>query len=114
MAGIGERILIQKLCSMSVTEVGIATRQFPRRILARDWIVSAMSASGRTVPLVEGRKRAHRAPAPFRIDWISRQAGILDLEQTGAYNGDGYLTWSSFRRNKSESGAPACALTERC
>jgi hypothetical protein len=85
MAGIGERILIQKLCSMSVTEVGIATRQFPRRILARDWIVSAMSASGRTVPLVEGRKRAHRAPAPFRIDWISRQAGILDLEQTGAY-----------------------------
>lgn len=86
MAGIGERILIQKLRSMSVTEVGIATRQFPSRILARDRIVSAMSAmsaSGRTVPLVEGRKRAHRAPAPFRIDWISRQAGILDLEQTG-------------------------------
>jgi hypothetical protein len=47
MAGIGERILIQKLRSMSVTEVAIATRQFSSRILARDRIVSAMSASGR-------------------------------------------------------------------
>lgn len=64
MAGIGEKVLIQQLRSMSVTEVGIATRhdrryrlewntgvrQLPSRILARDRIAFAMSASGRKLP----------------------------------------------------------------
>jgi hypothetical protein len=61
MAGIGERILIQKLRSMSVTEVGIATRQFSSRILARDRIVSAMSASGRLLPFARERFHSYRS-----------------------------------------------------